>query len=219
MKASPVPERLLRAVLADGYQIYLEGLTKVISSAVDIVGTACDGEELVELALRTRPDLVVTDYALPKLNALDAVDRIRKGGHHPLAILLTLEQEDEFVTQAIERGVHGYVVKSGPSVDVFQAVREVADGGRWMSPTLAGAILQGIIGNGVVARARVARLTDRQRSILRLLVSGESARAIAEQLGLSPKTVEYHKYRMMGGLGVETSAELIGIAVSAGIGR
>ncbi len=207
-----------RVVLADDHQILLEGLIKILSPHVEIVGTATDGAELVDVALHTKPDLVVTDYAMPKLNGLDAIDRIREQGHDPLVIVLTVHLDAEYATQAIERGVDGYVLKSSAATELVSAVNEVAAGGRWLSPSLAMAMLEGTPAVKDEARDRIAGLTDRQRDILVLLIEGKSAKEIAVHLGLSPKTIEYHKYRMMGELCVATSPELIRLAVKAGLG-
>lgn len=208
----------MRVVLADDHQILLEGLTKVLSPHVEIVGTATDGAELVRVATKTKPDLIVTDYAMPKLNGLDAIDRIRESGIDPLVIVLTVHLDAEYATQAIERGVNGYVLKSGAATELVAAVNEVMDGGRWLSPALALSMLEEAPTVKGEAESRLDSLTDRQRGILALLVKGKSAKEIAEELDLSPKTIEYHKYRMMGELCVATSPELIQLAVKGGLG-
>jgi DNA-binding NarL/FixJ family response regulator len=207
----------MRVVLADDHQILLEGLSKVLSPHVEIVGTATDGAELVRVATSTKPDLIVTDYAMPKLNGLDAIDRIRESGLDPLVIVLTVHLDSEYATQAIERGVNGYVLKSGAATELVSAVTEVLDGGRWLSPMLAMSMLEDAPQVKGEAESRLDSLTDRQREILALLVKGKSAKEIAEELDLSPKTIEYHKYRMMGELCVATSPELIRLAVKGGL--
>ena len=218
MTSLPGSTQPVRVVLADDHQIFLEGLIKILSAKVEILGTASNGEELVELVRRTKPDLVITDYAMPGMNGLDAMDRIRDGGLNPMVIVLTMHLDPEYATQAIDRGVNGYVLKSAAATELVAAVDEVTRGGRWLSPSLAMAVLQSPAAVHEEARDMIEALTERQRDILILLVAGKSAKEIAEQIGLSPKTVEYHKYRMMGELRVATSAELIHLAVNAGLG-
>ena len=218
MTSPPESTQPIRVVLADDHQIFLEGLIKILSTKVEIIGTASNGDELVELASRVKPDLVVTDYAMPELNGLDAMDRIREGGLNPMVIVLTMHLDPEYATQAIDRGVNGYVLKSAAATELVAAVEEVARGGRWLSPSLAMAMLESPQVVLEDARDMIQALTERQQDILTLLVGGKSAKEIAERLSLSPKTIEYHKYRMMGELRVATSAELIRLAVNAGLG-
>ncbi len=101
------------------------------------MGLAQDGQELLEVALRTKPDLIVTDVSMPKLTGLKAVDRIRSGGLSPMVIILTMHLDPEYATEAIERGVDGYVLKQAAAAELVSAIEEAVRGGRWLSPSLA----------------------------------------------------------------------------------
>lgn len=209
---------MTRIVLADDHRIFLEGLERLLEGEFEIVGRAEDGEQLVEVALRTRPDVIVTDYSMPKLTGIQAIEKIRRAGLDPRVIILTMHLDPEYASEAIERGVDGYVLKQAASTELVSAITESLRGGRWLSPSLAMRMFdyQQAVEEGPADP--VSRLTARQKEILTMLVSGKIAKEIAAELHISRKTVEYHKYRMMGELGVATSAELIKLAVQAGLG-
>ncbi len=208
----------IRIVLADDHRIFLEGLERLLETEFDIVGTAEDGEDLVEVALRTKPDLIVTDYSMPKLTGLEAIDKIRSQGVSPRVIVLTMHLDPEYASEAIERGVDGYVLKQAASTELVSAIGESLRGGRWLSPSLAMKMFDYKRSASEAPVDPISQLTARQREILALLVEGKIAKEIATELHISRKTVEYHKYRMMGELGVATSAELIKLAVQGGLG-
>ena len=209
---------MVRIVLADDHRIFLEGLARLLEADFDVVGQAEDGEQLVEVALRTKPDLIVTDYSMPKLTGLQAMEKIRRAGLHPRVIILTMHLDPEYASEAIERGVDGYVLKQAASTELVSAIEESMRGGRWLSPSLAMRMFDYQQAAGEAPVDPVSRLTARQKEILTMLVSGKIAKEIAAELHISRKTVEYHKYRMMGELGVATSAELIKVAVQGGLG-
>ena len=114
-------EEPIRLVLADDHRIFLEGLERLLEADYDIVGTAEDGEDLVDVALRTQPDLIVTDYSMPKLTGLEAIDKIRASGLSPRVIVLTMHLDPEYASEAIERGVDGYVLKQAASTELVSA--------------------------------------------------------------------------------------------------
>jgi DNA-binding NarL/FixJ family response regulator len=217
MTTDSEPSPKLRIVLADDHRIFLEGLERLLESQFDIVGLAQDGQELLEVALRTKPDLIVTDVSMPKLTGLKAVDRIRSGGLSPMVIILTMHLDPEYATEAIELGVDGYVLKQAAAAELVSAIEEAVRGGRWLSPSLAMKMFDTPRVADEPPVGLLSKLTPRQREILTMLVSGKTAKEIAAELDISRKTVEYHKYRMMGDLGVATSAELIKVAVQGGL--
>lgn len=205
-----------RLLLADDHQIFLEGLERLLQADFDVVGTASSGDALVALAKDVSPDLIVTDYSMPGLTGLEALDALRSQGVGAKVIILTMHEDAEYATEAIEHGVDGYVLKRAASAELLSAIREALEGGCWVSPALAAQIIRG----GKKKPEEVeepagpgSNLSDRQRRILALLVQGKIAKEIASELGISRKTVEYHKYKMMDQLGMKSTAELIQFAV------
>ncbi|MEM8709939.1 MAG: response regulator transcription factor [Planctomycetota bacterium] len=207
-------------VLADDHRMFLEGLERLleIQTEFEVVGTAGDGEELVDLALDRRPDLIVTDLTMPGLSGLQAIHRVRDAGIDARAIILTMHVDPEFASKAIDSGVNGYVLKQAASTELVAAIEESLRGGRWVSPTLALSMLETERAPAPKDEGPVHGLTARQREVLELLVQGKIAKEIAAALNISRKTVEYHKYRMMGELGVSNSAELIRVGIEGGLG-
>lgn len=205
-------------VLADDHRMFLEGLERLLETEFEIVGTAVDGEELVNLALERQPDLIVTDYAMPGINGLQAIHQVRDAGVNTRAIILTMHVDPEFASEAIDSGVNGYVLKQAASTELVAAIEESLRGGRWVSPTLALSMLDTERTPILEDENPVSGLTVRQREVLELLVQGKIAKEIAAALNISRKTVEYHKYRMMGELGISNSAELIRVGIEGGLG-
>lgn len=205
-------------LLADDHKMFLEGLDGLLCDRFDVLGMAEDGHQLVELALQTEPDLIITDYSMPGMSGLEAIDKIRSHGLDPRVIVLTMHSDPEYATEAIERHVQGYVLKQGASTELVAAIEETMRGGRWLSPSLAMRVVETGAKASIEPDQRLLKLSQRQREVLRLLVQGRIAKEIAAELHISRKTVEYHKYRMMGDLGVATSSELIALAVKNGVG-
>ncbi|MEM9800147.1 MAG: response regulator transcription factor [Planctomycetota bacterium] len=209
-----------RLVLADDHQIFLEGLERLLQADFDVVGTASSGPDLVALARDQGPDVIITDYSMPGLTGIEALDALRAEGNPAKVIILTMHEDAEYATEAIEHGVDGYVLKRAASAELLSAIQEALGGGCWVSPALAAEIIRG-------SRERPEappreekpgeNLSDRQRRILALLVKGKIAKEIAAELGISRKTVEYHKYKMMDQLGTRSTAELIQFAVRNGL--
>ena len=209
-----------RILLADDHQIFLEGLERLLRKDFEIVGAAQSGPELVKLASECNPDLIITDWSMPELCGLEAVKEIRKNGLDPKCIILTMHEDPTYASEAIECGVHGYVLKRAATSELVSAIEEALSGGCWISPALAAKIIldRSQEGSGeAAAAAPEASLSDRQVRILRSLVEGKIAKEIAGDLGISRKTVEYHKYKMMNQLKLGSTAELIKFAVQNGL--
>ena len=201
-----------RVLLADDHRIFLEGLEKLLRSEFEIVGTAEDGEALVAAAGETECDAMVIDFSMPSLNGLEALREIRARGIGAPVVMLTMHDSPSYAAAALREGVSGYVLKQSASVELVGALHEALAGKTWISPAIAGDVVRAM----QEPEADASALTDRQIEILRLLVKGLIAKQIATQLDISPRTVEYHKYRMMRQLGFTNTAELIQYAVREG---
>lgn len=215
-----------KVLLADDHRIFLDGLERLLQPQYDIVGKASDGRSLVELARELAPDLIVTDYSMPGLSGVQAISALREAASEARVVILTMYEDVEYATEALESGVNGYVLKRAAASDLLEALREAEEGRTWISPIVARQLEQRAAGSlpardqveeSVPDGALAAGLSRRQRLILAALVKGKIAKEIAGDMDLSRKTVEYHKYKMMRHLGVKSTAALIAFAFRNGL--
>lgn len=204
-------------LLADDHQIVLEGLRSLLAHDFDLVGVVTDGTALVAEAERCRPDVIVADVSMPSLNGLDAVRQIRAAGIDAKVVFLTMHADVTYVTRALETGASGYVLKHAASDELVTAIRDALRGVTYISPSLRGPALEDHLNPYRRSQKQVLEPTPRQREVLQLLAEGKSAKEIAAALGISSRTVETHKYKMMDDLGLKTSAQLVQYAVKHGL--
>jgi DNA-binding NarL/FixJ family response regulator len=207
----------LRILLADDHAVVIEGLRRILDRPeFEIVGAVSDGRALVQAAADLEPDLIITDVAMPSLNGIEAARQISRQNQKSKIIFLTMHQEVIYAQQALAAGGCGYVLKSAAGEELVAAIHDVLDGRVYMAKSIAQAVQQALDARPMSSRG-VDGLTGRQREVLQLLAEGRQAKEIAVTLKLSPKTVEFHKYRIMQTLGVRTVAELARYAVKQGI--
>ena len=204
-------------LLADDHRIVAEGLKRLLEPEFELIGVVEDGRALLAAARGLQPDVIVSDISMPELNGVEALEELKKVNPGVRVVFLTMHHNVAYARQAMAAGALGYVLKHSAAEELILAVRAAAAGRTFVSPAIAGELLESLrAGDGPNANP-AARLTLRQREILRLLVDGHSAKAIAARLGISPRTVEFHKYAMMETLGVPTTAELIRFALQSGV--
>lgn len=194
-----------------------EALKSLLASEFELVGVAEDGAAMVEAARRLNPDVIVADVTMPRLNGLAALARLRQEGLRIPVVFLTMHRDASFARRALEAGAAGYVLKHSASVELVLAIRAALAGKTYLTPQLAGEVLEAMQGGGRHGDDPVAALTPRQLEVLQQLAEGRSAKEIASNLSISPRTVEFHKYQMMETLGLHTSAELIHFAIKNGL--
>ena len=205
--------RRLRVLLADDHRIVAEGLKKLLEPEFDLVGVVEDGFALLEAAAEKKPDVIVTDISMPGINGIEALEELKKKNPDVHVVVLTMHRDVAYARRALDAGALGYVLKHSAPEELVMAVRAAAAGRAFITPAIAGEVLQSVQSGDDAATNPVSKLTLRQREILRLLTDGHSAKKIARELKISPRTVEFHKYSMMDTLGVSTSAELIRFAL------
>jgi len=205
-----------RVLLADDHRLVAEGLTRLLSEECDLAGVVEDGRALVEAARRLKPDVIVADISMPLLNGIDALVQLKHEDPGVRVVFLTMHPDVAYARRAIEAGALGYVLKHSAPAELTLAIRAALRGQTFITPDLAGEVLKGMR-DGIAAADPLAALTDRQREVLRLVVAGKSAKEIAHALDISPRTVEFHKYRLMESLGLKSNAELIHFAIKNGI--
>jgi len=206
-----------RVLLADDHRMVAEGLKSLLSADFELVGVVEDGRALIEAAKKLRPDVIVADITMPNLNGLDALGPLKKDNPRVKVVFLTMHQEVAYARRALEAGASGFVLKHSAPAELLAAIRAALDGKTYLTPALAGEVIQAFRLGTDAPGDPTARLTPRQREILQLLAEGRSAKEIAGTLGISPRTVEFHKYQLMESLQVHNSAELIHFAIKQGI--
>jgi DNA-binding NarL/FixJ family response regulator len=212
MKLSPVPQPV-RVVLADDHELVRSGIKALLSmvDGVEVIAEASDGGELVALVENLKPDLVMTDISMPGMDGITAISEIHR--RHPDVKLLVLSMYDtvDFVKRAVASGACGYLMKDAPPFELEQAVRSVMATGSYYSPAIAQRLLQ------PSEPTADDELTQRQVEILRLIAQGRASKEIAFELGLSPKTVDVHRARIMDRLQLNDIASLTRYAVRKGL--
>lgn len=209
--------RRARVLLADDHRIVAEGLKGLLESEYELVGIVEDGRALVEAADRLQPDVIVADVPMPLLNGIDAVRQIRKKHKDIAVVFLTMQTDVMYAAGAFEAGALGYVLKHSAPSELVTAISSALKGRTYITPMLAGDLLDFHKNKPQDASDRNVKLTGRQKEVLQLLAEGRGVKEIATLLGISTRTVEFHKYSMMESLGLKTSAELVRYAVKTGI--
>jgi DNA-binding NarL/FixJ family response regulator len=204
-----------RILLADDHRMVAEGLKSLLSDEFELVEVVEDGRALIDAAKKHRPDVIVADISMPHLNGLDALDVLKKSNPDVKVVFLTMHREVAYARRAMESGASGFVLKHSAPAELVLAIRAALAGETFLTSTLAGEVFQAIQGGENLDEA--ARLTPRQREILQLLAEGRSAKEVAAQLGISTRTVEFHKYHLMDSLKLHNSTELVHFAIKHGI--
>ena len=202
-----------RILLADDHTLLLDAFKALLEPEFDVVATVVDGRTLLDECARLHPDVVVLDIAMPLLNGLDAGRQLRSRRDVPKLIYLTMNPNPDLASEALQFGASGYVLKSSAATELTQAIREALKGRSYITPLIAGEVVGSLAGS----RDGKPELTARQREVLQLLAEGRSMKQAADILNVAPRTVAFHKYRMMEQLGLKTSAELIRFAVRASL--
>jgi len=211
--------KIVRVLIADDHTLVRESLVGLLQSEgdVQVVAQASDGLETVEKALATRPDVVVTDISMPRLNGIEVVRRLREALPDTRVLVLTMHQEDEYVLQAVRVGAAGYMVKDSAASELLTAVRALHAGRGYFGPQAAKALAEQLQHPERDLGDPYGQLTTREREVFHLLAEGLTTKEIARQLGISTKTAENHRARVLAKLGVRNTAELVRYALRKGL--
>ena len=205
----------LRILLADDHQVVRQGLRALLErEQLQVVGEASDGLEAVKQAQALRPEVAVLDVGMPQLNGLDAAREIMRAAPGTRTILLTVHTEDGYVMTALRAGIKGYVLKNQAAADLVQAIREVSSGRTYLSPGISRAVVDACLSKTEVP---ADSLTIREREVLQLVAEGKTTKEIAQLLGISAKTADSHRTRMMRKLQVHETASLVRHAIRLGM--
>jgi two-component system response regulator NreC len=219
-----VPSRVgdpIRILLADDHPVLRTGLRTLLEQESDmsVIGEASDGQEAVALAQRLHPDVVIMDISMPGLDGLEATRQIRRLGLASHVLILTVHAQERYLFPVLKAGAAGYVNKTVADTELVEAVRTVAAGGAFLQPTATRQLLEDFVARAQegAERDNYDRLSEREREVLKLVASGYTAREIAEQLHLSPKSVETYRARILEKLELRTRAELVQYALRRGL--
>jgi DNA-binding NarL/FixJ family response regulator len=206
-----------RILLGDDHSLILEGIRRLLEAHYDVAGWVDNGKEAVEAAARLHPDLMVLDVSMPILNGIDAGREIRKANPATKLIFLSMHANAIYLRKALEVGASAYVLKSGASEELLEAIEVARKGGCYVSPGFGRDVIEGVRHSPPSSTRAVHDLTSRQRQILQLIAEGKQNKEIAEILSVSVKTIEFHRGRLMAKLGAHTVAELTRFAIQEGL--
>ena len=192
-----MPEPSISIIIADDHPVFRAGLVSIIKNTADIrlVAEASDGEELLRLTEQYHPDVVLTDIDMPKMNGIRAAESLKALPNSPKIIFLTLFTDEEFFNTAIDIGVKGFLFKENAVSDILVAVRTVASGKYYLTPSVSDFMMRRSEGMKSIEKEfpGLANLTVSERKILRLVAAGKTTKEIAEELFISLKTAESHR--------------------------
>lgn len=203
----------IRLLIADDHVMFAQGLESLLRDEFDLLGTAGNGEALVSATLELEPDVILVDISMPVLSGFDAVRRIKECGSQTKIIFLTMHDDATLLSEAFRCGALGYILKQAAGEELVNAIKEVADGNKYVSPLVTKLPAE----EPLKVHAQKTTITPRQREVLELISRGLTMKEIASQLHISARTAETHKYEMMQSLGVDSTAELIRYSLRLGL--
>jgi DNA-binding NarL/FixJ family response regulator len=201
----------IRVLVADDHTIVRQGLVGILkaSEEMEVVAEAAEGSEAVEKALETRPDVIVLDISMPRMNGLEAARRIREALPATRILVLTMHDDEEYVLQMVRAGASGYLLKEGAAAELLAGIRALKAGKKYFGSEAARALAEAYQRDSDRPGDPYGTLTDREREVFQLVVEGKTNAQVADVLCISPKTVDNHRTRLMEKLGVHSTAELV----------
>ncbi len=221
MKTPKHPEKT-KVLLVDDHAVVRQGFRALLEAEPDmtVVGEADNGRRAVQLAVKLRPEVVVMDIAMPRLNGLEATRQIAKEAPATKVLILSSYDNDEFVDQSTKAGAAGYLLKQTAAADLLQAIREAKEGNVFFSPAVSRRLVENYrqtLIKGAPVKQRSDLLTSRERELLQLVAEGKLNKQIAAELNLSIKTVEKHRQNLMNKLQIHDIAGLTRYAIAKGV--
>jgi DNA-binding NarL/FixJ family response regulator len=202
----------IRLLLADDHPLIREGFTSLLNKndRFEIVGIAENGKELVDLAGKELPDIILADISMPVMNGMDAIEQIRNLYPSIKSVVLTMHEEREYIMNALRIGVQGYIIKNVERYDLEKAIITIFEGGKYFSPIVTNILAESVVRPEPPA---ISELTPREKEVLELVAQGHSTKQIADKLGIGTRTVESHRVNMLKKMKVNNTAELVRKAI------
>jgi two-component system, NarL family, response regulator NreC len=205
----------IRVILADDHAVVRQGIKSLLErEGIQVIAEAEDGWEAIQLAVKHSPDIAVIDIGMPSLNGLDAARELKRAAPKTRALFLTLHEESEYLMQALRAGAKGYVLKNQAFADLVRAIHLVYRGEMYLSPGMSTTVVHAYLSKSEIPADPI---TSRERQVLQLIAEGKSTRDIASLLGISVKTADSHRSRLMGKLDIHEVASLVRYAVRKGL--
>jgi DNA-binding NarL/FixJ family response regulator len=208
--------KLPRLILADDHTLIAEALRQLIASHFEVVATVADGHALLDSATSLKPDVIVVDIAMPLLNGLEAGRQLKQRMPGVKLVFLTMKEDPELAVEAMKLGASGYLLKKSAASELLQAIQAALRGKSYITPQIARGMQESFI-RSPQGRSHHKSITPRQKEVTQLLAEGKSMKEAADILRVTPRTVAFHKYRIMQDLGLKTNADLIQFAIKSRI--
>ena len=210
-----------RIVIAEDHTILREGLRSLLSShpEFEIVGEAKDGREAIGCVEKFKPDLILTDLSMPRMNGMEAIKEIKRQSPETKVLVLTVHKAEEYILATLQAGADGYLLKDSTHAELLMAVKHVLGGKRYISPGISDKVLEGYLEGKKTLRTHTTweTLTQREREILKLIAEGYKNKEIADDLCISVKTVEKHRANLMEKLDLHSIQALTAFAIGKGL--
>lgn len=215
------PEKRYRVVIAEDHTLFRDGLKALLAHETDfeVVGEAADGQEAILRAEKLKPDLVLLDLSMPRVDGMTAIKEIKRRCPDTKILVLTVHKSEEHVAETLNSGANGYVLKDASHAELVLAMRSVARDGCYLSPAVSAKVVDGYLSERKSKSPRLpsALLTSRERQVLKLIAEGHKSKEIAEVLCISEKTVAKHRANIMAKLDLHSAAELTAFAIERGL--
>jgi len=210
-----------RIVIAEDHTILREGLRSLLTSGseFEVVGEAEDGREAIRCVEKLKPDLILTDLSMPRMNGMEAIREIKKRSPETKILVLTVHKTEEYILATLQAGADGYLLKDSTHAELLMAVKHVLSGKRYISPGISDKVLDGYLDGRRTLKTRTSweTLTQREREILKLIAEGYKNKEIADDLCISVKTVEKHRSNLMEKLDLHNIQALTTYAIEKGL--
>lgn len=209
----------IRVLLADDHALVRQGIRALLEklNGVEVVAEVGDGLEALRVAKTAQPDIILMDIAMPGLNGLEAVARMRKECPTARVIMLSMYAGEEYFQQALDSGAAGYLLKDADRAELELAIKTVTRGETYLTPAVAKYAVEAYRQRKEGDTGPLARLSSRQREILQLIAEGQTTKDIAQRLNLSPRTVETHRAELMDRLDIHDLPGLVRLAIRSGL--
>jgi two-component system, NarL family, response regulator NreC len=211
----------VRIVIADDHTILREGLRSLLSSnpSFEIVGEAEDGREAIKCVEKFKPDLILTDLSMPRMNGMEAIKEIKRESPTTKVLVLTVHRAEEYILATFRAGADGYLLKDSTHAELVMAVKKVLSGKHYISPEISEKVIEGYLDGRRTLKTKSSweTLTQREREILKLIAEGYKSKGIADDLCISVKTVEKHRANLMEKLDLHSIQALTAFAIERGL--
>ena len=201
-----------RVLIADDHTLVVEAFETLLAPTCEVIGHVSDGRAMVAAVRKHQPDVVVVDVSMPLLNGLDAARQVRQFNSQTRMVFVTMNEDPDLAAEAFRIGASAYLLKRSAASELLVAIREVMKGRSYVTPLVTSGLVGSLLDQGERPKHE---LTPREREVLQLLAEGYSMKEAADMLNVTPRTIAFHKYKMMEQLGIRTTAELIQLAIKS----